>query len=54
MNKCICINPPNKYFEKGKIYDWEYIIDGMIVYLNSGHEQYFSFGDIQWYWYFKQ
>lgn len=53
MNKCICINPPNKFFEKGQTYYWSSGIDCRHVYIDCERKESLCIDELQWYWYFK-
>lgn len=51
-DKCICINNPEGYsFEKGKTYQFGYIIDGIYVIDDNNKE--FSTDEIHFLWFFK-
>ena len=49
---CRCIDsPPDTRFFKNEVYKWEYIIDGAVVYHDSGGK--WSAGEIEFLWYFE-
>lgn len=53
MNKCRCFNPPEDTpFEKEGIYRWNYIIDGYVVYHDSGFI--WSSGELEFYFHFQK
>lgn len=50
---CICINNPKGYsFEKGKIYQFTYLIDAINVFDDKNNE--FSTDEIHFLWYFRK